>query len=77
MVGTAAKLESTRPIGRGSSSPVLLGRRAEPRDARTSDLSREAKAADWVCVHVCMRSECVCVCVRETERERERVCVCV
>ena len=54
------ELESKRPMGRGSSSPLFARQKGGPRGARSSDLSREAKTADFVCV-------CVCVCVNHPD----------
>ena len=45
---------------RGSSSPLFARQKGGPRGARSSDLSREAKTADFVCV-------CVCVCVNHPD----------
>ena len=50
--GDCGEPESTRPVERDGSRPVCAGREGGPRGARSSDLSREDKTTDFVCVCV-------------------------
>ena len=50
--GDCGEPESTRPVERDGSSPLFAGREGGHRGARSSDLSREDKTTDFVCVCV-------------------------